>query len=374
MGLFMDNISRKYANFKSGNNFSMKNVMPEKLFGGGMAGYGALAGLKAGLGAENRGHINEEEAQNIVGGNHLARNTFQSPLDKIASRQSQSPFTIAQNNLIQRAKKQFNSGLQSNQNSRQEPKQGLAADNPFINHANTFNELSKHVKPLPYENEMSEGAKKFQENYKYNDIQNYLKHQGLAAISNPRGTIAENSAVGLKNFAESSEHGKNRQLNAEEKAMNVYSKINDSRQKTQELLADYGLKREDLEAKKELNKAQIGHYGASNAHMAAQNEHYAVDNEIKRLTALGMPQTQAEALALKKTQIRAAKIKERKEERGLLGAANDTIFGMDLGDDTNTIQKNGKNTSVKMKSPEGGIGTVPNGRIQEFLNQGYTYA
>ena len=126
---------------------------------------------------------------------------------------------------------------------------------------------------------MSEGAKKFQENYKYNDIQNYLKHQGLAAISNPRGTIAENSAVGLKNFAESSEHGKNRQLNAEEKAMNVYSKINDSKQKTQELLADYGLKREDLEAKKELNNAQIGHYGAQNAHMASHNRLYDIQGQ-----------------------------------------------------------------------------------------------
>jgi len=274
----MDNISRKYANFKSGNNFSMKNVMPEKLFGGGTPIFGGkhFSDLRSFKKTDN---LSPEEAQNIVGGNHLARNTFQSPLDKIASRQSQSPFTIAQNNLIQRAKKQFNSGLQSNQNSRQEPKQGLATDNPFINHANTFNELSKHVKPLPYENEMSEGAKKFQENYKYNDIQNYLKHQGLAAISNPRGTIAENSAVGLKNFAESSEHGKNRQLNAEEKAMNVYSKINDSRQKTQELLADYGLKREDLEAKKELNKAQIGHYGASNAHMAAQNRYYDIQGQ-----------------------------------------------------------------------------------------------
>ena len=372
MGLFMDNISKKYANFKSGDNFSMKNAMPKKLFGGGVAGYGALAGMK--IGAQNRGHINEEEAPNIIGGNHLTRNTFQSPFDKIASRQSQSPLAIAQNNFIERAKKQFNSGLQPNKNARQEPRQGLAADNPFINHANTFNKLSNHVQALPHENEMLEGAKRFKEDYKHNDIQNYLKHQGLAAISNPRGTIAENSAVGLKNFAESNEHGKNRQLNAEEKAMNVYSKINDSRQKTQELLADYGLKREDLEAKKELNKAQIGHYGASNAHMAAQNEHYAMDNEIKRLTALGMPQTQAEALALKKTQIRAGKIKERKEERGLLGAAKDTIFGMDLGDDTNTIQKNGKNTFVKMKSPEGEIGTVPNGRIQEFLNQGYAYA
>ena len=256
MGLFMDNISKKYANFKSGNNFSMKNVMPEKLFGGGTPIFGGkhFSDLRSFKKTDN---LSPEEAQNIVNGNHLARNTFQSPLDKIAGRQSNDPFTIAQNNLIQRAKKQLNSGLQSNQNARQEPKQGLATDNPFINHANTFNELSKHVKPLPYENEMSEGAKKFQENYKYNDIQNYLKHQGLAAISIPRGTIAENSAVGLKNFAESSEHGKNRQLNAEEKAMNVYSKINDSRQKTQELLADYGLKREDLEAKKELNKAQI---------------------------------------------------------------------------------------------------------------------
>lgn len=122
---------------------------------------------------------------------------------------------------------------------------------------NGFHALGQQVQPSHYDHEIESLASGLK-NYRVQPMQNWLQHVSAQMLANNRGDPLSNMGIGAMRAEEHMNHHRDRMLDSQAKAANLYNAMNKSRQDQQSLLADYEHRQEARDEQRRHNNAVEG--------------------------------------------------------------------------------------------------------------------